>query len=122
MELNEITEKIIGSAYEVSNTLGCGFLEKVYENSMAKELKCQNLKVDQQKKISVFYKNENVGEYYADLFVEDEVIVELKAIKQLTEIHEAQLMNYLKSTKKKVGLLLNFGTTRIQIKRLVNNY
>ena len=89
---------------------------------MAKELKCQNLKVDQQKKISVFYKNENVGEYYADLFVEDEVIVELKAIKQLTEIHEAQLMNYLKSTKKKVGLLLNFGTTRIQIKRLVNNY
>lgn len=122
MELNEITEKIIGSAYEVSNTLGCGFLEKVYENSMAKELKCKNLKVDQQKKISVFYKNENVGEYYADLFVEDEVIVELKAIKQLTEIHEAQLMNYLKSTKKKVGLLLNFGTTRIQIKRLVNNY
>ena len=122
MELNEITERIIGSAYEVSNTLGCGFLEKVYENSMVKELRCRKIKVEQQKKISVFYKKENVGEYFADLLVEDEIIVELKAIKQLTEIQEAQLMNYLKSTKKKIGLLINFGTSRVQIKRIVNNY
>jgi len=120
MELNQITERIIGAAYEVSNTLGCGFLEKVYENALVKELKLSNIFVEQQKNISVFYKGENVGDYFADLFVEEEVLVELKAVKQLTEIHEAQLINYLKATNKKVGLLINFGTPKIQIKRFVN--
>lgn len=121
MELNQITEKIIGAAYEVSNHLGCGFLEKVYENSLVKELRLANIKVDQQKEIAVIYKGENVGEYFADLLVENEVLVELKAIKQLTEIQEAQLMNYLKATNKKIGLLINFGTPKVQITRLVNN-
>jgi len=121
MELNQITEKIIGAAYEVSNTLGCGFLEKVYENALVKELRFSKIKVDQQKQISVNYKGENVGEYFADLLVEDNIIVELKAIKQLSEIHEAQLINYLKATNKKIGLLLNFGTPKVQIKRIANN-
>ncbi len=121
MEINKVTELIIGSAFEVSNTLGCGFLEKVYENALAKDLELKNLKVEQQKKISVFYKHENVGDYFADLCVEDNIVVELKSIKQLTEIHEAQLINYLKATDKKLGLLINFGTPKIQIKRIVNN-
>lgn len=121
MDVNKVTEQIIGSAFEVSNTLGCGFLEKVYENALAKELRIKNLKVEQQKKISVFYKNENVGDYYADLCVEDDVIVEIKSIKQLAEIQEAQLINYLKATNKRLGLLINFGTPKVQIRRLVNN-
>ncbi|MCQ2597738.1 MAG: GxxExxY protein [Treponema sp.] len=121
MDVNKVTEQIIGSAFEVSNTLGCGFLEKVYENALAKELRIKDLKVEQQKKISVFYKNENVGDYYADLCVEDDVIVEIKSIKQLAEIQEAQLINYLKATNKRLGLLINFGTPKVQIRRLVNN-
>ena len=121
MELNQITEKIIGAAYEVSNILGCGFLEKVYENALVKELRLLNIGVEQQKEISVFYKGKNVGEFYADLYVEDYVLVELKAVKQLTEIHQAQLMNYLKATNKKLGLLINFGAPKVQIKRIVNN-
>lgn len=121
MDVNEITEKIIGASFEVSNHLGCGFLEKVYENALSMELRRNNILVENQKQISVFYKNCNVGDYIADLFVENKVIVELKSIKQITEIHEAQLMNYLKATKMKVGLLINFGSPKVQIKRMVNN-
>ena len=121
MDVNEITEKIIGASFEVSNHLGCGFLEKVYENALSMELRNNNIFVENQKQISVFYKNCNVGDYIADLFVENKVIVELKSIKQITEIHEAQLMNYLKATKMKVGLLINFGSPKVQIKRMVNN-
>ncbi len=105
----QITEKIIGSFYKVYNTLGYGFLEKVYENAMAIELEKVGLKVSQQKNIKVFYELEEVGDYYADLFVENLVIVELKAAKSICEEHEAQLTNYLKATTIEVGLLLNFG-------------
>jgi len=104
-----ITEKIIEAYYKVYNTLGYGFLEKVYENALKIELKRLNLTVDQQKSIKVLYETFEVGDYFADLIVEDLVIVELKAAENLCEEHEAQLVNYLKATNLEVGLLLNFG-------------
>lgn len=122
MDLNSITEKIIGASFEVSNNLGSGFLEKVYENALSKELTMMGLSAEQQKSISVEYKGTVVGEYYADLLVNSEIIVELKACKQLDENHSAQLMNYLKATNKKIGLLINFGNPKLQIKRMVNNF
>ena len=105
----ELTEKIIRAFYNVYNRLGYGFLEKVYENSMIIELKKVNLSVKSQFPIKVFYNDEIVGEYFADLLVEDKVIVEIKATKVLLDEHEAQLLNYLKATDIEVGLLLNFG-------------
>ena len=105
----DITEKIIKAFYKVNNTLGFGFLEKVYENAMAIELRKLGCKVLQQKNIKVYYETEEVGDYYADLLVNDLVIVELKAAESLCEENEAQLINYLKATKIEVGLLLNFG-------------
>ncbi|MEA3494643.1 MAG: GxxExxY protein [Bacteroidota bacterium] len=109
MKHSQITEKIIKAFYKVNNTLGYGFLEKVYENAMIIELRKMGLLVSQQKRIKVYYKNEEVGNYYADLLVDNSVIVELKAAKSLCEEHEAQLINYLKATDIEVGLLLNFG-------------
>lgn len=104
-----ITSKIIESFYKVYNTLGYGFLEKVYENALKYELMKHNLKVDQQKNIKVFYDQVIVGDYYADLIVNDLVIIELKAAEDICEEHEAQLINYLKATNVEVGLVLNFG-------------
>lgn len=104
-----ITKKIIEAYYKVFNSLGYGFLEKVYENALKIELKRMNLKVDQQKNIKVFYDEFEVGDYYADLIVEDLIIIELKAAESLCEEHETQLINYLKATNLEVGLLLNFG-------------
>ena len=105
----QTTEKIINAYYKVYNTLGYGFLEKVYENSMVVALRKAGLKVEQQKNIKVYYESEEVGDYYADLLVEDLVIIELKAAKALSEDHEAQLVNYLKATTIEIGLLINFG-------------
>lgn len=116
--INKITEKITGCSYTVSNALGCGFLEKVYENALAHELKKAGFKVLQQYEIIVFYDDIEVGKYIADLFVEDCVIVQVKAIGSLDESQIAQCLNYLKATKLKVGLLINFGKPRIQIKRV----
>jgi len=107
----DVTEKIIGAAYEVHNVLGFGFLEKVYENALAIELKEQGLSVRQQQPVQVFYKGHLVGDYVADLILEDKVIVELKAVKLLDKVHEVQLVNYLKATRIEVGLLLNFGSS-----------
>ncbi|MBN1480631.1 GxxExxY protein [candidate division KSB1 bacterium] len=95
--------------YKVYNTLGYGFLEKVYENALAIALRKMKLNVEQQKNIKVYYESEAVGDYYADLLVEDLVIVELKTAKELCEEHEAQLINYLKATTIEVGLLFNVG-------------
>ncbi len=120
MQINDITEKIIGASYDVMNTLGSGFLEKVYENALKVELELRGLSVESQKKLEVQYKKHIVGEYYADLFVENEVVVELKSAKNLLEIHEAQLLNYLTATNKKIGILINFGKPRVEIKRVVN--
>ena len=105
----EITEKIIQAFYKVNNTLGHGFIEKVYENAMAVELRKMGFNVSQQKKIKVYYEGEEVGDYESDLTVNDLVIVETKAKESLWEEHEAQLINYLKATKIEVGLLMNFG-------------
>jgi GxxExxY protein len=117
--VNKITEKIIGSAYKVANELGCGFLEKVYENALAYELGKIGLDVTQQKEIDVFYDNVNVGHYDADLLVENLVLVELKTVKNLVNSHHAQCLNYLKATGLKICLLINFGNPRVEIKRLV---
>ena len=114
----DITERIIGAAYEVYNTLGFGFLEKVYENAMAIELRRAGLKVEAQFPITVRYKGEVVGDYAADLVVDSCVIVELKAVSALDPVHEVHLVNYLKATGIEVGLLINFGR-EIQIKRRI---
>ncbi len=106
---NNLTEKIIGAFFTVYNALGYGFLEKVYENALALELRKQGFQVEQQKPITVYYDNRPVGQYFADIIVNDVVILELKAVHQLLKEHEAQLLNYLKATAFEVGLLLNFG-------------
>jgi GxxExxY protein len=121
-EANLVTEKIIGCAFTVSNSLGCGFLEKVYENAMVIELAKQRLKVEQQKNLDVYYENSIVGEYFCDLFIEQEIIVELKTVRSIDEIHKAQLMNYLKACKKRFGLIINFAKPKIEIKRMLNGY
>lgn len=106
----DITDKILHAFFKkVYHRLGYGFLEKVYENALSLELRRIGLKVEQQAKIAVFYEGEIVGEYFADLLVEDCVIVELKAAQQIVDSHEAQLLNYLRATPYEVGLLLNFG-------------
>jgi len=119
-ELNKVTEKIIHCAFQVSNTLGIGFLEKVYENSIAVELRDAGLTVQQQTPIQVMYKDNMVGDYSADLLVENSVLVKLKAVKILDDIHLAQCMNYLKVAGFKTCLLINFGTKHVQIKRIIN--
>ena len=119
MNTDGITDSIIGCAITVSNALGVGFLEKVYENALAHELAKAGLRAKQQQAINVSYDGVVVGEYTADLVVEDMVIVELKAAKAIDPVHEAQLLNYLRATGVKVGLILNFGTPRLGIKRMV---
>ena len=111
MELlhEELTNTIIKTFYEVFNELGYGFLEKVYQNSLYLELKNKGLKVEAQKRIAVFYKGIEVGEYYADLIVEDSIILELKAADYIVKDFENQILNYLRATDCEVGLLLNFG-------------
>ena len=121
-ELNGITERVIGCAYKVSNTLGSGFLEKVYENSMAHEVRKNGLHVEQQYPVQVAYDGIVVGEFVADLLVEGTVVVELKAVKELDDIHVAQCLNYLKATSLTVCILINFGKSRIDIRRIVNNF
>ena len=105
----KLTEKIIKIFYRVYNKLGYGFLEKVYENAIGIECKKEGIPVNAQSAIKVYYEDEIIGEYYADLLVDNKIIVEIKAARRLTEEHEAQLLNYLKATNIEVGLLLNFG-------------
>lgn len=105
----ELTDGILKTFYEVYNELGYGFLEKVYQNSMYLELKNKGYKVEAQNKIKVYYKGTEVGEYYADIIVENLVILELKAVDYIIKDFENQILNYLRSTDCEVGLLLNFG-------------
>ena len=114
----DITAKIIQAFYKVYNTLGYGFLEKVYENAIRIEISKSGLSVEQQKNIKVYYDSEQVGDYYADLLVENLVIVELKAAETICDEHETQLLNYLKATDIEVGLLINFGK-KAEIKRKI---
>lgn len=121
-QLNKISERIINAAYKVSNALGAGFLEKVYENALAHQLVKDGMKIEQQRPINVYYDKVVVGEYFADLVVEEAVIVELKAGKRIEDIYLAQTLNYLKATGLKLGLILNFGQPRVGIKRVVNHF
>ena len=118
ISLDKITEKIIASAFKVSNTLGIGFVEKVYENAHAHQMRKDGLKVVQQPPIKVEYDSVLVGEFFADMLVEDRVLVELKAVSELTSEHFAQALNYLRATGLDACLLINFGKSRIQIRHL----
>jgi GxxExxY protein len=119
LESREITEQILGAAFEVHSVLGHGFLEKVYKRAMQVELISRKLKAETESEIKVRYKGVVVGEYQADLLVEDQVIVELKVAKEYQPADEAQLLNELKATGIKVGLLINFGRTKVEFKRFV---
>ena len=118
---DDLTQKIIGCAYKVHNALGPGFLEKVYENALRLELEKLGLRVKQQEPISVEYEGQVVGEYYADLWVDERVVVELKAAQAFAKEHEVQLVNYLTATRIDLGLLLNFGPS-VQVKRKFRKY
>ena len=107
MKLDDITYAIRGAVFEVNKLLGHGFLEKVYENALITELRLKGLKAENQVPLKVFYKDNMVGEYFADIIVENQVIVELKAVERIKKVHQAQLLNYLKATGIKVGLLVN---------------
>jgi len=115
----ELTEKIIKCGFEVHNILGPGFLEKIYENALNYEILKNKLKAKTQSPISVYYKEKNVGEYISDIIVEGKVIIEVKAVEKIIDIHELQLKNYLRATGIEVGLLMNFGTSLIVKRKFV---
>ena len=119
LELDVISGRVIGSAQRVSSNLGYGFLEKVYENSLALELGWKGLKVDRQRPVEVRYEGEIVGDYIPDLLIEDRLIVEIKATPSLEPQHRQQCLNYLRATGLRVCLLLNFGRPRLEVKRFV---
>ena len=114
-----MTENIIGCAYRVYNTIGFGFIESVYEKCLLIELRKAGLQAESQKAITVHYEGEVVGEFVADIVVEDNIILELKSVKRIIRAHEIQLVNYLVATGKPVGLLLNFGEQKVDVKRKV---
>jgi GxxExxY protein len=118
-EHDRLTAEIIGCAFAVSNALGCGFLEKVYENALVHELAKKGLCPDQQVAVPVYYDDVCVGEYCADIVVNDEVIVELKAASGIDDVHVAQCLNYLAATRLRVCLLFNFGRPKLEVRRLV---
>ena len=117
----ELTKSIIGIYYNVYNELGFGFLEKVYHKALLIELRKNGYKIDSEKKVNVYYKNEVVGEYIPDVIINEAVIVELKCVEYLTDIHENQLLNYLKATDCEVGLILNFGNDPQFIRKIFTN-
>ena len=119
MKIDDITYQIRGAVFEINRVLGHGFLEKVYEKALMIELNRRGLSVGNQVPLKVIYKEEIVGEYFADLLVEGRVIVEIKAVRHLLEEHQAQLLNYLKATGIQVGLLVNFTRNKAEIKRMV---
>lgn len=119
MKYKSLTEKISGCAYRVYNVMGFGFLESVYEKCLLIELNKAELKAQAQQPIAVFYDSEIVGEFVADVIVEDLVILELKSVRQVVTAHEVQLVNYLTATDKDVGLLINFGEKKVEVKRKV---
>jgi len=121
MNFRDLTYKINGAVFEVHRTLGEGFLEKVYENALLLELRNQGLRAESQVPVPVFYKGTMVGDYMADLVVEDQVILELKTVEELSAIHQAQLLNYLKATGMPLGLLINFKGKKAMIRRLALN-
>ena len=121
MEFEQITGEIIGSAYRVFKALGFGFLESVYKRAMIIELGKRGLKAEEEKPLKVYYEDQVVGDFFIDLFVQDEIVVELKSIQSIAKEHEVQLVNYLNGVKKEVGLLINFGPSGVQLKRKYRN-
>jgi GxxExxY protein len=117
MEHEELTHKIIGAAYQVFNQLGFGFLESVYHKAMLIELAKHDIKVESEKALNVFYDDQVVGDFNADLFVENAVVVELKSVQNLIKDYEVQLVNYLNGLRKEIGLLINFGPSGVEVKR-----
>ena len=117
MKHEELTRQIIGCAYKVFNTLGFGFLEGVYKKAMLIELERSKLKAEPEKSLKVYYDNQVVGDFYVDLLVEQEIIVELKSVQKLAKEHEVQLVNYLNGLDKEIGLLINFGSNGVDVKR-----
>ncbi len=116
----DLTREIIGAAMEVHSALGCGFLENVYEEALTAEFSLCKVRFERQKPLDVFYKGKRVKQFVCDFLVAGTVLVELKAIKKLTAVEMAQLLNYLKATNSKLGLLLNFGASSLQYKRVIN--
>ena len=119
MEHKELSEKIIGCAYRVYNKMGFGFLESVYEKCLLIELRKAGLKTETQQSITVTYEDEIVGEFVADIVVDNTIILELKSVRRIARAHEVQLVNYLVATGKPVGLILNFGEGKVEIKRKI---
>ena len=119
MEYKDVTETIIGCAYRVYNIMGFGFLESVYEKCLLIELRRADLDAESQMPITVYYENEIVGEFVADIVVNDTIILELKSVRRIIKAHEVQLVNYLVATGKPVGLILNFGERKVEIKRKI---
>ena len=119
MKYQDLTESIIGCAYRVHNKMGFGFLESVYEKCLMIELKRAGLQAEAQPSITVYYEAEVVGEFVADVIVEDEIILELKSVRRVVKAHEVQLVNYLTATRKDVGLIINFAERKVEIKRKV---
>ena len=115
----DVTEKIIGCAFQVYNKMGFGFLESVYQNCLLIELRKTGLRVESPKQIAVFYEGESVGDFVADMVVGGEIVVELKSVRQLAKAHEVQLVNYLVAINKPVGLLINFGELKVDVKRKI---
>ena len=118
-DADDVTNRIIGAAFEVSNILGAGFLEVVYRKALAKELKLRGLDARQEVPFRVVYKGDEVGTYFADLIVENQVVVELKALEVLSPSHVGQVLNYLRASGLKVGLLFNFGRPKVEFRRVL---
>jgi GxxExxY protein len=117
MKHENITSKIIRCAYTVLNALGFGFLESVYKKALVIELCKQSMAVEEEKPLKVYYEDKVVGEFFVDLFVENEIVVELKSVANLIKVHDVQLVNYLNGLKKEIGLLINFGPAGVKVKR-----
>jgi len=117
MKQEVLTHKIIACAYKVFNTLGFGFLESVYKRGMVIELTKSTLKVEEEKPLKVYYDSQVIGDFYVDLLVEDEIVIELKSVENLAKVHEVQLVNYLNGLKKDIGLLINCGPSGVEVKR-----
>ena len=120
--LNMLTERVLGAVLEVSNTLGAGFLEKVYERALLVELHLRDIRATAQASLTVMYKGRSVGEYFADLLIEDVLVVELKCVESLANEHLAQCLNYLRASGLSVCLLVNFQKPRVEWRRIVHRF
>lgn len=114
----DLSYEVMGAVYEVHNVLGLGFLEKVYEKALLEEFQLRGIEAVAQKELSVSYKGKQIGQYWADILVENQILLELKSVEALTKVHEAQVLNYLKATGIRLGILINFGRERVETKRI----